>query len=163
MEVITRPCEPHITLTLLHLEPRAGQRKPRAPFKGVRGGSAKGHAERSDAISASSRASHTSPVWFPEWERVLSKLIVFPGFSAIGAFFYFWLVVSVADLKCEIERKKSAKNSFFSAFIWPALLIITSVPKPSCSDSTFKAFNWPPGLIENLHRQLALSVVYWTF
>lgn len=87
MEVITRPCEPHITPTLLHLEPRAGQRKPRAPFKGVRGGSAKGHAERSDAISVSSRASHTSSVWFPEWERVLLKLIAFPGFLAIGTFF----------------------------------------------------------------------------
>lgn len=87
MEVITRPCEPHITPTLLHLEPRAGQRKPRAPFKGVRGGSAKGHAERSDTISVSSRASHTSSVWFPEWERVLLKLIAFPGFLAIGTFF----------------------------------------------------------------------------
>lgn len=50
MEVITWLSEPQITPTLLHLEPTAGERKSLTSFKGVSGGSGKGHVQRNNAI-----------------------------------------------------------------------------------------------------------------
>lgn len=50
MEVITWLSEPQITLTLLHLEPTAGERKSLTLFKGVSGGSGNGHVQRNNAI-----------------------------------------------------------------------------------------------------------------
>lgn len=50
MEMITWLSEPQISLTLLHLDPTAGERKSLTLFKGVCGGSGKGHVQRNNVI-----------------------------------------------------------------------------------------------------------------
>lgn len=74
MKVITWLSEPQITPTLLHLEPTAGERKSLTLFKGVSGGSGKGHIQRNNAI----RVFHQKlcilfvfVVFFLMWEEAL--------------------------------------------------------------------------------------------